>query len=380
MNNNISIPTAVLLFTLFGGLLGLKFWFDDLALDFRGPDHLHTDAAHNLYIQIGNQLLKHDAAGSFLKRYDLIDFGIANSYGDFAFFNNGDILIRRGINDLSLLEKVKRYRRMTNKTTLAAPDEDSGLFRCNLESKKCVRFGDGSIDFNRTFHLFIDPQTENVYIADSSRHTLRLFDVNGVQIAIKGTGFLFPNQLSLIEGSLYLADTNHHRLVSLYPTTEKFAKEIDSHLILSNNPAVISPELQRHHSQTWPATFTRTQDLWWVNVMNNGMRDGDIYLFDNDWRLQSLLDLPENADPMDLVQFNGHVLISDLSLNRVYQFDQVGHRLQDFTSPGLQHTIADNATQQGFYKNLSRTALAAFILLFIGILLYALKQSRSKPT
>lgn len=379
MDKSISKTTAVLLFAVFGALLGLKFWADDKALDFRGPDHMHTDTAGNLYIQIGNVLLKHDDKGTYLTQYDLTAFGINDYYGDFSFFNNGDILIRRGTDELSILEKYKRYRRMTNKTPLAAANDESGLFRCSLETQQCSRFGDGAIDFNRTFHLSIDSQTENVYIADSSRHTLRLFDVNGVQLAVDNNGYKFPNQLSLIDNTLYVADTNHHRIISLDPSPDNFGKLIENHPILSDNPEVITVALQQLKSQIWPATFVHTKDLWWVNVMNNAMRDGDIYLFDPNWHLLGMLELPEGADPMDLVRYGDSILISDFTLNRVYRYDIDGNYVDDFDSTGLQQVIDANKTQQTQYKHLSYAALGSFITLFAGLLVYALvMQSRNR--
>lgn len=372
MDKSISNTTALLLFIIFAALLGLKFWADDKALDFRGPDHMHTDVAGNLYIMIGNQLLKHDNRGTFIKQYDISALGINDYYGDFAFFNNGDILIRRGLNDIGIVEKYKRYRRMTNETPLEAADEETGLFRCKLDSIECSRFGDGSIDFNRTFHLYIDNPQEYVYVADSSRHTLRVFNAEGVQIAVDDKGYKFPNQLTILENKLYVADTNHHRIVSIDPGPENFGSEIESHSIYSNNPEVITIKQQRQLSQVWPAAFLHTQDLWWVNILNNGMRDGSVYLYNNDWQLLSLLDLPDDADPMDLVLYQDQVLITDLSLSRIYRFDLDGNRLEDFQSSGLQKIIDDNITTQEQFKHLSYGALGGFVVLFAGVFIYAL--------
>lgn len=376
MNTRINPVLAIAIVLLFGSILALQFWAGGKALEYEGPNHLHVDTTGNLYIQIGETLLKYDASGRLFNQYDLKEMGVEQMIGDFALFNNGDLLIRRGQYNPGLLENIRRYLRHTNTSPQEAPDDETGLFRCNLNTRICARFGDGSIDLNNAFHLFMDPNTEEVYASDTSRHVLRKFNQLGEQLSSIKEGFFFPNQILLQDKLLYVADTNHHQIHIVETGIENFGQTRATHDIRTIAETAEDLRTQQILSgHTWPTALLPVGDHWWVNNMTHEMRNGGIYIYDQQWQMTGRLALPDDADPVSLTRFNNSILISDMSLNRIYRFDLTGQQQEDFTSKALATITDDNVAQQSWYQDLADYALYTFIGLLVAGFAIALTLS-----
>lgn len=361
MNQNLSPKAIISIVIVFSLVLGLRIYADGRALDFHGPDHMHLDPQGRLYIQIANQIQIYDRRGDLMRQVHLADIGIDNLQGDFAVFTNGDILLYRALQTSG------------KQASLDAP----GLYRCQPALKTCTRFDDGSIQLSRTFHLAIDALTEDVFVADTNNHAIHKFNKRGERLATKERGFIFPNQLLPDGAALYIADTNHHQIQRVQAGTDDFGSAIEKFRTYSNNEEVMQKDIQKFKlGQIWPATFARIHGNWWINNMTNGMNEGGIYIFNRDWQLTRVLDLPVDADPLDLAFYGDRVLISDLNLNRVYQFSTDGQQLEDFSPAALQAILDDNRQQQAFYTNVSRAALASFAVLLIAGFAAGIGQAR----
>ncbi|MGB5626980.1 MAG: hypothetical protein WBM61_14695, partial [Woeseiaceae bacterium] len=251
------IATLVIVLTILA--LGVWVWGSGEAKKIGGPAELRMGPNGHLYIQIHNQLLEHDADGVFLRQHDLGKIGVELVMGAIAFFSNGDILIRRGPDPRSLSDNVRAYQRRSNARSLAPLSAESGLFRCDLEATTCERFGSTGIDFKAAHSIFIDWQTDEVYITDTTRHVLRKYSADGEELSEPVTGFKFPNQLLMQDGQLYVADTNHHQVRILDSRPQSFGK-------LLKVIDVVPPDASRA-GQTWPSHFARVGDEWWVNNM-----------------------------------------------------------------------------------------------------------------
>ena len=75
--------------------------------------------------------------------------------GAISFFPDGEILLRRGKDERTLLDNVRAYLRLQNEKPALAVAPESGLYRCSLESMECRPFGSDRIDFNFAFPLQI---------------------------------------------------------------------------------------------------------------------------------------------------------------------------------------------------------------------------------
>ncbi len=286
---------AGLIIALAVAAIGAKFWADGEALRLGGPAQLLKDPSGNVYIQIQNYLLEHDGDGAFAKRHDLTELGVDPVIGALAFFSNGDLLLRRGEDQRSLLNKWQAFRRQRNTSDLTPESPGAGLARCDLRVRECRNFSAPPIDFKSTIGLFIDWRSDTVFVSDTSRHTLRKYSAAGEELAEPRLDFRFPNQLLMHDGRLLVADTNQHQIRVADPGSETFGRTI--------TPVDVVPEEARRAGLRWPAHFARVGEEWWVNNMNSGMRNGGVFVFDDDWQYLRRIALPANADPIEILPF-----------------------------------------------------------------------------
>ncbi len=353
MDKNVH-PLAATLIVLVSILtLATWLWCRGEAMVIGGPAGLEVDPRGHLYIQIQNKLLEHSPNGEFVALHDLEDLGIERVIGSTTFFSNGDVLLRRGPDTRSILDSVRSFLRQTNENSLTPDVANTGLYRCDLQRKHCQVFGNEAIDLKSTFSAFIDPVTDDVYISDTSRHLVRKYDEDGNVAADPVEGFHFPNQLLLHDGALLIADTNHHRIHIVEPMSASFGREISSANVVPSEAATAG--------QRWPNHFVRVRNEWWVNNMSSDTNYGGIYVFDDGWDFQRRIALPDNADPISLVNFNGEVLISDWYGDRVHRLSPEGKVLGDFRSSGLAETlVAAEATRANY-------DLYAWLAAFVGL-------------
>lgn len=372
LNANVhpAIATAVLL--LAAVAIAVKIWGDGRALDVGGPAQMLRAPAGQVYIQVGNRLLQHDPQGGFVRPIDLADLGVTRVIGGFAFFPNGDLLLRRGSDPRSLLDNLRAYGRLRNPRSILDADPESGLARCDLQKLQCSPFGAAPIDFRSTFHAYIEPQAATVWFSDTPRHTLRKFSTDGEQLASLETGVRFPNHLVVHDGQLLVADTNNHRLAAFDISTTgapEFVASID-----------VIPEEAASRRERWPTHFAQIEGRWWVNNMRSNMRNGGIYVFDDDWRFMQRMALPDDADPIAILPFGSGALVSDWDNLRVYRLDADGRRLDDFKSAGLEAVLRDAREQRHFYAVVSWLGIGLFVLVFAGLLLKGvLEPAAQKP-
>ncbi len=367
MNAKVHPLIAALVLAATFAAAALWMWASGRAASLGGPAELTTGPQGHSFIQIQNYLIEHDAQGAYLRTHNLEEMGVELFLGGHAFFSNGDILLRRGPDPRSFLDNLRAYKRETNRSSITPESTDSGLFRCNLETRACEAFGETGIDFKASFGVFIDWQTDEVYISDTTRQLLRKYSSTGVELAPPVKGFHFPNQLMVHEGQLLVADTNNHVIRVLESKSPSYGDRIDSKDVV--------PPMAKTAGQTWPSHFTRVGDEWWVNNMRTGMDRGGIYVFDKDWRFQRRVELPYGADPISLLAVADTAWISDWNNDVVRRFTVTGEAISDLKSAGLQDVLARSAEQRRHFTLMSYAGVVVVGLLFVGLLVQAFARS-----
>ena len=362
------VVAAVLLLTAFA--LAVWMWGSAAASGFGGPAELRTGPDGHHYVQIQDYLVEHDEHGKFVVTHDLDAIGVEPFLGTYAFFPDGDVLLRRGPDPRSFADNLRAFQRKTNLSPVSPETDDSGLFRCNLDEQRCERFGLAGVDFKAAFGIFIDQETETVYISDTTRHLLRKFTPDGDEVAATAATFKFPNQLLMHDGQLYVADTNHHMVRIVNPDTDGFGDLLESF-------DVVPTEASRA-GRRWPSHFVRVGENWWVNNMKTGMNLGGLYAFDDEWNYLERIALPDDADPISLLALDDEVWVSDWNNDVVRRFTRDGRPLPDLESAGLEEILARSRAERRQYTvySFAGVALLVFVLLALLVRAYAVSMNK----
>lgn len=369
MNAKVHPAMAAVVILLMLAAVGLWSWADRWVKTYGGPSGLSVDPDGNLYVHVYNQLLRHDPDGRFDARIDLGALGAGRLIGDTGFFANGELLLRLGDDPRSLADTLRAFRRETNRNPTVPGAEGAGLARCSLADGLCRAFAEPPFDPGATFGVFIDRDSGELYLSDTSRHVLRKFAADGSHAGGPADGFRFPNQLMLYDGELYVADTNNHRIAVVQANDEGFGERL-------RTIDVVPPEARRA-GHTWPSHFARVGDRWWVNNMDRSMAYGGIYVFDDDWNFLSRVELPGRADPIAIQPFRGDVLVSDWFNDRVYRVSADGTRVSAFESAGLDELLAEFRERRLVYRIVSYSGFAFVVLVFIMLVLRAVQSGES---
>lgn len=372
MNSNVNPVVAALVIFLTIVASTLWMWAHGKAAELGGPAAMRISPSGHLFVQMQNQLLEHDSEGNFLKRHDLAAIDVDVFLGGFDFFSDGTILLRRGPDPRTFADNLRAFQRLDNNRGLMAATPASGMARCDTETWQCETFGDSPIDFAAATGIEIDRNTDTVYLSDTTRHVLRKYSASGVELAPPAGGFRFPNALELHDGMLYLADTNHHVVKQVAMDNERFGQAVNSFDVI--------PNLARVAGRRWPSYLARIGDAWWVNVLKSGMDHGEIYIFDNDWHYQHRVRLPDNADPIALLAFGEHVLVSDWNNDRVWRISPDGEPLQHFASSGLDELVRESAAEKKQYRTYAYAGIANIALLIIALIAKGTDWKRHEPT
>jgi hypothetical protein len=168
MNSEVHPVVARLVLITTVMAIALWAWASGVAAGFGGPAAMNTGRDGHHFIEIQSYLVEHDEDDAYLGTHDLDEIGVELVLGGYAVFSNGDILVRRGGDPRSFLDNLRAYKREKNLNSIVPDEPGSGLYRCNLGTFDCTRFG-----------VFIDWQADEVYVSDTTRHLVRKYSSDG---------------------------------------------------------------------------------------------------------------------------------------------------------------------------------------------------------
>ena len=372
MNSEVHPIVVALVLFLTVVAIGIWMWGSGAATRIGGPAELRSGPNGHHYIQIQNYLVEHDEDGKFVATHDLGSLGVELFLGTYAFFSNGDILLRRGPDPRSFSDNVRAFQRQTNRSSTVPESADSGLFRCSLETSECTRFGSPGVDFKAAHGIHIDWRTDDVYVSDTTRHLLRKYSADGEEVAVTEATFKFPNQVLLHNERLYVADTNNHVIRVVESDTASYGSLIESRYVV--------PGAATLASQKWPSHFVRVGDDWWVNNMKTGMNLGGLYVFDSEWDFRRPVDLPNDADPISLLAVDDEVWVSDWNNDLVRRFSRDGRSLTPLESAGLEDILVRSRSERRQYEIYSYGGIALVVFVLAALLVRGFAVSMNKDS
>ena len=372
---NVKPLTAVAVIAFFVALLGARFWAYGESVSVPGFSYLHRHPSGDTVVLFNYTLYRFNTANELHSRTDLAHFGVPRGQvTDFAWFSNGDLLLRAGRRSEDLLFNVNRFLRKTNQTPELTHYPAGTLVRCKPDTGNCRPFSASFLNLNDVFALEIDTRNDRVFIADSSRHKIYLLSSQGRELDRISEGLTFPNQLSFIGDRLYVANTNRH-VISVYRVTNnRFADGPEKLEIVPAEAATAG--------QTWPAALLISDDMLWVINATTGMDHGGIYQFDisEESRYVKRLVMDEEADPVAMVRHGDRILVSDLSHDRIDTFDLDGQPAGELLPGWLRGDVMAVRAERKSYQQLTHVLSGLFIASLLAGFAYAAYRQFGRST
>ncbi|QEY17267.1 hypothetical protein D0C16_15535 [Cellvibrio sp. KY-GH-1] len=373
MQKSVNPIVAILIISFFASLLYMYVWSGQQLLKLNTFGLAKAVDDEKFVVQYGSQLLWVNKDFTINHEFSLRKFDQKLFTGDIDFFSNGDLLLALDQPTKTLAQELEVLNRVTNREA----DGSGALYRCKPETFQCDMFGRELPAINRTFRLYIDKQ-DQVFIADTTRHQLWLLDKDGKIIANK-TGFRFPNQIVPQGENLVVADTNHHALKIIKSAANEFASEIESIVIGLDSPFDWLNKKRKKYS--WPVNVLWVNNTYWVLVADNNLSYSRLALYNIAGKFERELKLPVDADPISMVVFDNKILIVDMALYRIHQYSQKGIFLGSVAIDDAAGLIAKDLQESTKWRNLQNNTLIVFALFVVfGFIAAFVDLWRSKRT
>ena len=317
----------LLVLLVFGVLLAGIFRFGAAERAQQGPSLLRLDQQGDLYVVFNEKLFRLSPDGTHAKTYDLPDLGVAELIGGFAFFSDGDVLLRTGDSSPNWYEQILIQLRMRQPTHQTGTPGDR-LARCNLETLACLPLEGFEQTFKRTFRIDIDAN-DNIFIADTGREALYWLDANGYRLSQVGSGFRLPNQLVRDGETVVVTNTNRQELTFVSIKGEQFLPAQDWYHLKVDVPEA------KQTGEVWPMDLIRVGNEWWVLSQQHNMMYGDVFRFSEDGGYLGQLNLPDEVDPLGLARLGEDIIVADYAGLKLLRFDVRGEPRGELSVPEL---------------------------------------------
>lgn len=271
-------------------------------------------------------------------------------------------------------------------------DDATGmLYRCDVRVRKCaeaLHSQGGERIFRRAHRVAF--AADRIFVTDSEAHRLLTFDRDGRATGATRTAPLelcFPNGIVAQGDQLYVADTNNFRIARVAVSApEHSATVLQTHLgapisrancnpgsagfVKRGNPAlnlaidsantvtrVARPPARP--GRVWPASVLHASTgEWWLVQMDNHMRMGDIIRYDADGQPRGRIELPPDADPIELIEGRDGVLVTDAGLTRVHRVTLAGKLSGEWGPADLQAMLRHIDAGRRYARTLQYLSMA----------------------
>ncbi len=341
---------AIVLYFLI--VLGIGFWARGVATAVPGPGALKQSEQGDVYVQVGLELLRVTPGGVDVRAYDLARLGVDRLF-DFVLLADEKILVRLGPYEKTFLENIAMYLRLPNTKPVPVMPAGTGLYTCDLAAMSCTPFSH-NFDMDSTHWLAYDRETQEVYVADTSRHQLHKLGADGVLRATQSEGFIFPNHISVVDGKLLVVDTNNRAIKLVNGRDEPFGA-----LVREENPVNSSV---RNAGHGFPSMLADVGDEHWLLIMNNSMARGGVYRYAQDWRYIDRVALPDAVNADYIGRVGDGIWLSDGNGWKVIQLNAKGVQVGELRSPEFLQRMAENKLLHERWMNFSYALAGLFIL------------------
>jgi hypothetical protein len=178
-----------------------------------------------------------------------------------------------------------------------------------------------------------------------------------------------PNDLALTaDGGLWVADTDHRRLVELVPADNGMFTVGREHSTVN---------LMTRGDRYYPMMMAPGVDgrLWVTQATDFSRALADLVIYDPQEGVQSVVDLPEGAYATDLAVAGGDVLVTDMENFTVYRVGSESLEVSSFGDRAFRDALAEIASERRRYARIELLALVAMILSAVIMIVAAVRAT-----
>lgn len=288
---------------------------------------------------------------------------------------------------------------------LVAGGEVATIYHCQFEPLQCNEIIRNTTKYEPILEAMAVTQTPDaahVLIADTSRHRILVYSVQGelIQELLVPAPICFPNQLFFENDGFFVVNTNHHQIERFSYDLKTLQLHHEQTLLMATtgreqvncpqpNEAFHIPWLHREKltgpqakpfsaaskGRVWPIAAVKTEsEVWWVLLGNRVLTFADMIRIEDNQNKQLLSG--ELHDPVALTQVGDEIWVSDLEEPTIHRFDRAGQQLDDLRGDALdawfvrQHD-EESRNSQRYYILIG--VLVVVLLLMFGALFYRIR-------
>jgi hypothetical protein len=322
--------TLLFLFLLLASLV-LRFWATDRAWQKPGPTHLAA-AAGQIYLFAGDELFHLSFEGELLGQFPGDVTGLDDDPIDLRLSNDGRLLI--------------------------AQQQPARIRSCDPLTWDCRDITpDLSDQLERQFKVLLTEQ-QQLLVSDAKGNTLWGFDKPGeeAQRLVENGLLAGPNDLEFDdEGHLWVADTDHRRIIELLPAADGIFEPGREHSAMNRHTV---------EERFYPMMLALAQDgKWWVTqTAHFRERYANLLVYDPDWGAIRRVELPGSIFTTDIAAAGADMVVTDLEQFRVYRVDSASYRVSPFGDENFLAQMNALKERQLRYMRLSSLAMAGVLL------------------
>jgi hypothetical protein len=359
MDKDVNPVLAAVIIAIFLVPVAFRFWAGGQFAESRVSNfYLQNDAADHLSLQVDNQLIIKPPQGKEL-RYDLGILGVTELRGNVAYFSNNDVLVRIGKPEsswrsmFSFAEFPYEKLEAARQNLVEGHTGQAGFYRCSVVESRCQSLPGLAASWN--YKVFIDTRSDEIYLSSGTDHILRKYDLYGTLLAEKNTGFNFPKRMRQHNGEMYLSDTNNHRVVFIEQENDNFGDMTQDHKTVTS----------KNNIAKWTLDSIPFNGSWWVLNAGNGMENTKLMRFGQNWEYIETIDLPDDAEPADLIVNSENLLVTDRALGVIYQFDKHGDNFTQVLLPEVSRYFKEMDKKRAYYNNLMNLSNIILLVMFV---------------
>lgn len=331
MQKHDPLPTslALLFLALLLCSLAARFWATDRSAQFAGPTHIAADS-QQVFLFASDYIYQLSPAGKLQAQYPAEVTGMTDIPIDLRMTGDGRLLI--------------------------AGQQPALIRSCDTGNWECRDIGFGGIDEpERQFKVLINTQAHSLLLTDARGDSLWGQDgpdSDAVRLLPDKT-LAGPNDLAFdAQGRLWIADTDHRRIVEFLPAEDGGYEMGREHSTVN--------DLTRD-KRYYPIMLVLGGDgNWWVTQATEfSDRYADLVVYNPDQGAIEQVTLPGSVFATDLAATGDDILVTDLEQFTVYRVDTGSHEVSIFGDDRFRDAMSRLKQKHERYGWMSQLAMVA---------------------